>query len=209
MCLCLCVCFQQWGGLERSRGHTAGQRTLLPTPRGPFRAPASACSALERWGLEGSWVSSLCLSASFPCPRARFCLAPGWPWRRKCRAAVPSTKPHCSQQILPGSGAFFSNDSAAREWEGPEPKASGTVTKASGMGSRPAHGVERGREAAGLRPGVFRVLVGKHYSSSGHSQGVLSTVAPQGSQGKWTGKEMGELVSMEMGIREWQLPCAC
>lgn len=54
--------------------------------------------------------------------------------------------------------AFFSSDSAAREWEGPEPKALGTVTKAAGMRSRWAHGEKEGWR--GVSRGPARVLGG-------------------------------------------------
>lgn len=65
----------------------------LPAPPAPGPAPAPPLRALgsrlQAWGLQAGLGSS---SGS---------------WRRKCRAAAPSTKPHCSQQILPGAGCIF------------------------------------------------------------------------------------------------------
>lgn len=69
---------------------------------------------------------------------------------------------HKSRTVLSKSSqdreAFFSSDSAAREWEGPEPKASGTVTKGSGMRSHWAHREKEGWR--GVSRGPARVLGG-------------------------------------------------
>lgn len=136
-------------------------------------------------------------------------------------------------------GAFFSNDSAAREWEGPKPSASETMTKASGMRSRWAHG-ERGGRVAGLELGVLAGSWGVGRVSWQQDSECCSLSAPcqsalrdisscsQGAQANGQEMEMEELVSMETGQpvdsrshvcarmwtstgQAWQIPrfCAC
>lgn len=90
-----------------------------PAPPCPFLSLRMGrdCRAVARCSLRAS-LGSLCL---LPRPVQRLPPAAGsrpgvcgaelgcssGSWRRKCKAAVPSTKPHCSQQILPGSGCIF------------------------------------------------------------------------------------------------------
>lgn len=141
-------------------------------------------------------------------------------WRRKCRTALPSTKPHCSQQILPGSGAFFSNDSAAREWEGPSPRLR-NVTKASLMGSHWAH-MRRGGGWRGWGRGRTRTLGGRGGRLGGSAAAFPCTARSLSSYRSWFSPggggwgckakgqemEMGELVSMETGI-QWTTTHVC
>lgn len=101
---------------------------LLSCPPAP--SPGLCGDGLQRLTEYPRDLSRLSLPPALPgyCPAypglgfAELSLAssrPLAPWRRNCRAAASSTKPHCSQQTLPGADTFFSNDSAAREWEGP------------------------------------------------------------------------------------------
>lgn len=111
---------------------------------GPLWSPSSACG----WeGVEGAlgYLSVPVQAPSLPCllrlPQLQAWGLQGSAWLLlrlggESESCSPSTKPHCSQQTLPGSGAFFSNDSAAREWEGPS---FGNATKACGVTSHRAH----------------------------------------------------------------------
>lgn len=79
------------GGMKARRGSPESSQRLSQPPTAP--CPAQSCSC-PRSGLQ-AWVCRAELGSS------------SGSWRRKCRAAVPSTKPHCSQQILPGAGCIF------------------------------------------------------------------------------------------------------
>lgn len=116
-------CFHpcKWGDPERSRDLP---QVMASQWQGEDRATPAlwAPSSARGWrGIAGGWpgvpsAGSLCLlppPAAAPAVGSRLgvCRAElgRWSqsWRRKCRAAVLSTKPHCSRQILPGSGCIF------------------------------------------------------------------------------------------------------
>lgn len=153
-----------------------GQPREDRAPR-PLRAPSPAggWAGIAGGQGRGGWRSlraspgSLCL---LPCPIQLLppLWAPGLGFAGPSLAAPRGLGGESAdQQFLPQSrtvlskssqdrDAFFSSDSAAREWEGPEPKASGTVTKASGMSSRWAHSGKEGWR--GVSRGPARVLGG-------------------------------------------------
>ena len=79
------------GGMKARRGGRVSSQSLSQPPAAP--CPAQSCSC-PRCRLQ-AWVCRAELGSS------------SGSWRRKCRAAVPSTKPHCSKQILPGAGCIF------------------------------------------------------------------------------------------------------
>lgn len=108
-----------WGSPERGTDFPRGPG-LLEAVWGQAR-PASPCPSASGWaGEDRSGVAGWPLC---PPPCTVQLLPPLWAlglrlcraelgrssgsWRGKCRAALPSTKPHCSQQILPGSGCIF------------------------------------------------------------------------------------------------------
>lgn len=144
-----------------------------PAPPCPFLSLRMGrdCRGVARCSLRAS-LGSLCLlprpAPSSGCPPLR---APGLGFAGLSLAAPRGLGGESAkQQSLPQSrtvlskssqdrDAFFSSDSAAREWERPEPKASGTVTKASGMRSRWAHKEKEGWR--GATQGPARVLGGR------------------------------------------------
>lgn len=140
-------------------GVTACQWQCEDRATQPLRAPSPAGG----WAGTAGGVAGCSLSASpgplclRPCPIQLLppLWAPGSGFAGLSLAALgvlaekvqSSSSFHKSRTVLSKSSqdrdAFFSSDSAAREWEGPEPKALGTVTKGSGTRSHWAH---RGKE---------------------------------------------------------------
>lgn len=122
--------------------------------------------------------------------------------RRQSGGSGPSTKPHCSPRVLPGRGAFFSSDSAARAWEGPGPR---LWDCDQGFWREIPLGPHGGRRRApGLAPGRARIREGRAGSGGGAAAaatccrvgaGRLGETSPSCSRsgvgGKWTGNRDG------------------
>lgn len=177
------------------RGESRGASgSFLGACPGPFLAPARSSSRLR-----------VC-RAELGCPSGL---------GGESESGSPSTKTPCSQQILPGRGAFFSNDSAAREWEGLSPRLWDCDQRFWHEIPLGPHG--GGRRAPGLLSGRARIREGSEGSGGGAAAplcraGAWRRLAPPAPGRGWgaNGQEMevGELVSMETGI-QWTAAHVC
>lgn len=134
-----------------------GLQGRVGVPSVPLQAPSASCPARS--------CSCPCSGSGWGC--AGLSLALPWVLAEKMQSCTSLHKAALFSANPPRVGAFFSSDSAAREWEGPSP--------AGGSGMRPAGPRGKGR-AAGRGP---EVLPGPQREGAGPCGGEGSRKAGQ------------------------------
>lgn len=171
---------------------------LLCCPPPPPHSPWAAGVAEGQWGFHECPLCLLCLLPTPTGLQAGLCRAElgscEGSWRRNCRAQFPPQSHTVLSKPSQEREAFFSNDSAAREWEGLSPRLwqeSHWPTGREREGGKPWVGVLPGTEGRGRVLGAGRQQEGW----TGRLRLFFCTAEslPGGAKANGQEMEMGEL----------------